>query len=155
MSGLRIGERVPLFELPDQDGRTIRFASLLGQGPIVLYFYPKDYTPRCTAQACSFRDADEAFAAAGAVILGISSDTVESHRSFANHHGLRFRLLSDEGSKVRQLFGIPKQLLGFLEGRVTLVIDREGVVRHRFDSMLRTGRHVEEALQMVQRLQKG
>jgi peroxiredoxin Q/BCP len=151
MSGIDVGQRVPDFELPDQDGRSIRLSSVLGQGPVVLYFYPKDYTPGCTTQACSFRDADDAFAAAGAIVLGISSDSVDSHRSFATHHRLGFRLLSDIDGKLRERLGIPR-FMGFLDGRVTLVLDREGVVQHRFNSMLKAKRHVEEALATVQRL---
>lgn len=118
---------------------------------MVLYFYPRDYTPGCTSQACSFRDADEAFAAAGATVVGVSSDSVASHKGFAQKHQLGFKLLSDEGGKVRELLGIPR-FLSFLDGRVTLIVDREGVLRHRFDSMLRATKHVEEALAVVQRL---
>ncbi len=152
MIGIQVGDRVPPFELPDQDGQTVRFESLLGRGPIVLYFYPRDETPGCTTQACGFRDANADFAAAGATVVGVSSDSVASHRQFADKHGLRFTLLADQGGKVRGLIGIPKQVLGLMDGRVTLIVDREGIVRHRFDFMLRVQRHVNEALEVVRHL---
>lgn len=148
---LSIGERAPEFVLADQDGAEVALAELRAGGCVVVYFYPKDDTPGCTAEACSFRDHFAEFTDAGAQVVGISSDSVASHKAFAERHRLPFRLLSDRGGAVRAAFGVPKTL-GLLDGRVTFVIDREGVVRHAFSSQLRAKRHIGEALTVVKRL---
>ncbi len=118
--------------------------------PLVVYFYPKDETYGCTKEACSFRDQYEDFVAAGADVIGVSRDDATSHASFKEHHRLPFTLLSDPGGKVATAWGV-RAMLG-LPGRVTFVFDKEGVVRHRFDSMIRFGRHVDEALEVVRTL---
>jgi peroxiredoxin Q/BCP len=112
---------------------------------VVLYFYPKDETPGCTAEACTFRDSYEAFKEAGAEVVGVSSDSVTSHEGFATKHKLPFILLADEGGKVRKEYGV-KATLAILPGRVTYVIDGQGVVRHIFSSQTGVQRHVHEAL---------
>jgi peroxiredoxin Q/BCP len=145
---LGVGDRAPDFSLPDQDGKTATLRDLLGTGCLVLYFYPKDDTPGCTAEACSFRDQHEVFAQAGACVVGVSSDDVDSHRRFADKYHLPFRLLADRGGELRAKFGVAKTL-GLLDGRVSFVIDGEGIIRHTFNSQLRARRHVEEALQFV------
>ena len=108
------GQRIPTFELPDQHGTIVRSADLLGEGACVIFFYPRDDSPGCTVEACSFRDANDDFAAAGARLVGISSDGVESHRKFADNHALKYTLLSDAGGRVRAQFGVKKQLLGLV-----------------------------------------
>jgi peroxiredoxin Q/BCP len=118
---------------------------------VVLYFYPRDETAGCTAEACAFRDSYEVFTQAGAEVIGVSDDTVESHRSFAAHHRLPFHLLSDPGGEVRRRYGV-SGFLGLLPGRVTFVIDRQGIVRHVFDSQFKATRHVAEALETIRRL---
>jgi peroxiredoxin Q/BCP len=123
----------------------VSLEDFLGRSPVVLFFYPKDDTPGCTKQACAFRDDYGQFGAVDAEVLGISSDSVGSHMRFAENNGLPFVLLSDEGGRVRQLYGVPKTL-GLMPGRVTYVIDKKGVVRHVFSSQLAVSRHVEEAL---------
>lgn len=148
---LRVGDHVPDFTLPDQHGKTVSLRDLLVSGCLVLYFYPKDDTPGCTAEACAFRDEHQELAEAGACVVGVSSDDVESHRRFAEKHRLPFRLLSDRGGELRRQFGVPKTL-GLIEGRVTYVIDSQGLVRHIFNSQLRTRKHVEEALRLVRAL---
>ena len=120
---------------------------------MVLYFYPKDDTPGCTQQACSFRDSYEAFKEAGAEVVGISSQSTASHESFSARHRLPFTLVSDEGAKVRKEYGVPSTL-GLLPGRVTYVIDREGTIRHIFNSQFNAKRHVTEALGVIQQLQR-
>ena len=152
MSELRIGERVPSFTLPDQDGKPFRLEDALSRGPLVLFFYPKDDSPICTAEACSFRDASADFLAAGAVVAGVSTDDTASHRRFADKHQLSFPLLADEGGALRRKLGMPRKMLGLLESRVTYVIDQEGILRHRFEAMLSAGKHVEEALATVRAL---
>lgn len=124
---------------------------LIGERAVVLFFYPKDDTPGCTTEACSFRDAYEAFVEAGAEVVGVSSDSAESHRRFAASNALPFLLLSDAGEEVRKLYGVPSTL-GILPGRVTYVIDKRGTVRHVFSSQFGATRHVDEAMKVVRTL---
>jgi len=124
----------------------------LGEKPVVLYFYPRDDTPGCTKEACAFRDSFEEFRRLDAEVIGISSDSVESHRNFAKNHDLPFTLLSDGEGKVRRLYGVPNTL-GLFPGRVTYVIDEEGVVRHIFSSQLGMEKHVEEALKALRSIE--
>jgi thioredoxin-dependent peroxiredoxin len=150
--GIRVGDTAPDFTLPSQSGDPVRLRDRLGDRVVVLYFYPKDETPGCTAEACAFRDSHEAFTDAGAEVIGISSDSAGRHVSFAGRHQLPFTLLSDQGGGVRKSYGVPA-LLGVLPGRVTYVIDRTGTVRHVFNSMTNIGQHVSDALDVVRRLQ--
>ena len=142
------GSLAPNFALPSQSGKTVSLRDFLGQKPVILFFYPKDDTPGCTKEACAFRECYEAFRGLNAEVIGISSDSVESHRSFAAEHELPFTLLSDEGGKVRKLYGA-SSAFGLLPGRVTYVLDKEGVVRHIFSSQLGVEKHVEEALEAL------
>ena len=149
---LRTGDKAPDLTLPDQSGQPRRLSEIWALGPVVLYFYPKDETPGCTAEACAFRDAYETFKDAGAEVVGVSKDGTADHASFAKHHRLPFVLLSDSGGTARAGFGV-KKTLGIIAGRVTFVIDRAGIVRHRFDSQLRVNEHVEQALTLVKQLE--
>ena len=146
---VQVGDRAPQFSLPTQTGTTTNLEDLLGKGPVVLYFYPKDDTPGCTAEACSFRDSYEVFKEAGAEVIGISSDSVSSHGQFASKHRLPYMLLSDAKGVVRKQYGVPTTF-GLLPGRVTYVIDKEGVVRHIFSSQFTPEKHITEALQTLQ-----
>src|SRR3954449_3143557 len=101
------GAPAPDFTLPNQEGKPVSLKDYKGKSAVVLYFYPKDYTPGCTAEACSFRDSYDVFKEAGAEVIGVSSDTADSHQAFAAKHGLPFVLLSDQGGKVRKLYGVP------------------------------------------------
>ena len=150
--GIGVGDKAPDFTLPSQSGEQVRLQDRLGQGVVVLYFYPKDETSGCTREACAFRDSHEVFTDAGAEVIGVSSDSVDKHASFATHHKLPFTLLSDKGGKVRKAYEVPATL-GFIPGRVTYVIDRDGTVRHVFNSMTNIDRHVKDALEVVRRLQ--
>jgi peroxiredoxin Q/BCP len=152
--GIQVGDAAPDFTLPKQDGAPIELKGLLSKGPVVLYFYPKDDTPGCTAEACSFRDAYEDFKEAGAEVVGISSDSAGAHRAFADKHRLPFTLVSDAGGKVRKLYGVPGSLLGLIPGRVTYVIDAGGVVRHVFNSQLNPTKHVREALEVLKKTRR-
>ena len=152
--GIGVGDKAPDFTLPSQSGEQVRLQDRLGQGVVVLYFYPKDETSGCTREACAFRDSHEVFTDAGAEVIGVSSDSVDKHAAFATHHKLPFTLLSDEGGKVRKAYGVPATF-GFIPGRVTYVIDRDGTVRHVFNSMTNIDRHVKDALEVVRRLQAG
>ncbi len=145
MPALKNGAPAPDFELPDQHGRPVRLSQYRGVSPVVVYFYPKDDTSGCTVEACKFRDDFEKFQITGAEIVGISDDSVESHTRFASKHRLPFTLLSDKGGRVRKLYGV-KKTFGIVPGRVTFVIDRQGILRHSFSSQSSPARHVEEAL---------
>ncbi len=140
--------------LPDQNGTSVTLSALWATGPVVLYFYPKDETAGCTAEACSFRDSFEVFRDAGAHVVGVSRDSVESHKNFAAHHRLPFTLLADVEGVGHRAWNIQKRL-GLLTDRVTFVIDQKGVIRHTFASHLRMGAHIAESLAVVKRLQLG
>lgn len=146
-----VGDKAPDFRLRDQTGREVSLADYRGRKAVVLYFYPKDETPGCTKEACSFRDSYEDFGTAGAEVIGISGDSVDAHKAFAAHHRLPFILLADEGNKVRKAYGVPNTLW-ILPGRVTYVIDKQGVVQHVFDSQLQATKHIDEALVVVKKL---
>jgi peroxiredoxin Q/BCP len=148
------GDQAPDFTLPAADGRSVSLADFRGKKAVVLFFYPKDETPGCTREACEFRDSFDRFGDAGAEVIGVSDDDVESHKKFAAHHRLPMTLLSDAGGQVRQRYGV-KSLFGVVADRVTFVIDRTGVVRHVFASRLRFGKHVDEALGVVKTLAAG
>jgi len=152
--GVQAGDKAPDFTLPSQSGEQVRLSDRLGERVVVLYFYPRDDTRGCTAEACAFRDSFEVFTDAGAEVIGVSSDSVDSHAAFADKHKLPFTLLSDKGGQVRKSYGVPA-VLGLVPGRVTYVIDREGTVRHVFNSMTNIGQHISDALKVVRELQAG
>ena len=147
-----VGDTAPDFTLPSQSGESVTLKDFIGQKSVVLYFYPKDDTPGCTAEACAFRDSYEVFKDAGAEVIGVSDDSPNSHQKFAAKHRLPFILLSDSGKQLRKLYGVP-WTLGLLPGRVTYVIDKTGVVRHIFNSQLNFKGHIEESLKTLQELQ--
>lgn len=145
---IKVGDKAPEFTLPSQDGTSVSLSEFRGKKNVVVYFYPKDDTPGCTKEACAFRDQYQVFTDAGAEVIGISGDSQQSHKQFASKYNLPFTLLSDTSNKVRELYGVPATLW-ILPGRVTYVIDKEGIIRHIFDSMLDFNAHVEEALKTL------
>jgi len=149
--GVKVGDVAPDFTLPSLTGEPVSLKSFIGKKNIVLYFYPKDDTPGCTAEACSFRDSYEVFQEAGAEVIGVSSDSEKTHRQFANRYHLPFILLSDLGGIVRKHYGVPSTF-GLLPGRVTYVIDKQGIVRHIFSSQFAPQMHVSEAVKVLQKL---
>ncbi|WP_437617872.1 peroxiredoxin [Sorangium sp. So ce1151] len=151
-STLSVGKTAPEFDLQSQKGESVKLSDFRGKKTVVLFFYPKDDTLICTAESCAFRDQYDAFAEAGAEVIGVSADSEGSHEQFAQKHRLPMTLLSDPGGQTAARYGV-KPLLGLLPGRVTFVIDRDGVVRHAFSSQLRASRHVEEALAVVKRIE--
>lgn len=146
-----VGNKAPDFQLKDQNGRDVSLADFRGKKAVVLYFYPKDETPGCTKEACSFRDSYEDFGKAGAEVIGVSGDSVAKHQAFAQNHNLPFTLLADSGNALRKAYGVPSTLW-ILPGRVTYVIDKAGVVQHVFDSQLNATKHIDEALAVVRKL---
>ena len=145
---LKVGDRIPYFELLNQHGELFNSKTVLGVKPLVVYFYPKDETPGCTAEACSFRDHYEDFLQLGAEVIGISSDGVKSHQKFAARHKLPFVLLSDSKKKVQRLFKLPKILFGFYTKRITFVIDKDGLVSYVHSSLM-PDTHIKKALQQL------
>jgi peroxiredoxin Q/BCP len=152
MTKIEVGSPVPQFSLPDQNGNLFSISSVLGKKNLVIYFYPKDDSPGCTKEACSFRDSFEVFTEADALIIGISGQSVESHKKFAEKYHLSFTLLSDDGDKIRGLFGVPVNFLGMIPGRVTYIADKSGKIVYIFDSQTQPTRHVEEALRILKTL---
>ena len=148
MTRAHIGDPAPNVTLRLHTGEAVPLAELYRERPLVLFFYPKDGTAICTREACAFRDAWQEFADAGAVVVGVSGDTVESHQEFAESLRLGYLLASDEDGALRRAFGVPKTL-GLLPGRVTYVIDRHGIIRHVFSAPFSADRHVREALAAV------
>jgi len=148
---VKVGDRAPDFTLPSQLGDTVTLSEFFGKKNIVLYFYPKDESPGCTKEACSFRDSYQELTSLGAEVLGVSGQSIESHKSFATHYGLPFILLSDEDNQVRKLYGVPSTM-GVLPGRVTYIIDKQGIVRSIFSSQTHAEKHVEEAKKALQQL---
>jgi peroxiredoxin Q/BCP len=152
MNKIEVGSIIPQFTSVDQNGNSFAINSVLGKKNLVIYFYPKDDSPGCTDEACYFRDQFEVFKEADAVIIGISGQTVESHKRFAEKYRLSYTLLSDEGNKIRKLFGVPTNLLGLLPGRVTYVADKSRKVVYLFSSQTDTKRHVDDALNVLKEL---
>jgi peroxiredoxin Q/BCP len=150
-TGLSTGATAPDFTLNDQHGKPVSLSGFRGQKNVVVYFYPKDDTPGCTKESCAFRDHYTAFTDAGCEVLGISSDSEASHKAFAEKYRLPFSLLADKGGKVRAAYGVPATM-GLLPGRVTYVIDKQGVIRHAFNSQINATKHVDEAMDVLKSL---
>ncbi len=145
---MNLGDPLPSFTLPDQDWNDLNSDQLLGH-PCVLFFYPKDDTPGCVRQACSFRDQFAIFQDKGAEVIGISSDTPEVHRKFQEKYRLPYRLLSDKKGDLRKKFGVEASLLGLLPRRSTFIFDESGKLIHKFRSQLQAEKHIEEAIKAL------
>jgi len=152
MAKISVGSSIPVFVLKDQNGNSFDINSVLGKKNLVIYFYPKDDSPGCTKEACSFRDQFEVFSEADAVIIGVSSQSVKSHKEFAEKYRLNYTLLSDDEEKVRKLFGVPTNLLGLIPGRVTYIVNKSGIVVFLFNSQTKAEQHVSEALKILKEL---
>ena len=146
---IKIGSLVPEFTLPDQNGNDFDLRNVIGKKNLVIYFYPKDETIGCTKEACSFRDKYEAFVKADAMVIGISSQSIDSHKEFSEKYNLPFTLLSDSENTVHKLFGVSTNEKGSIAGRVTFVVDKNGVVIYTFNSLTQPLKHVEEALRIL------
>lgn len=141
---LKVGDTVPHFTAKDSNGSIFDSSNYVGKQPLVIYFYPKDDTPGCTVEACSFRDSYQDFKDLGAEVIGISSDSVESHIQFKSKFSLPFILLSDHDKKLRKLFGVENNFLIF-PGRETYVVDINGIIQMKFNSVAAKS-HIEKAL---------
>jgi thioredoxin-dependent peroxiredoxin len=151
MTRIEVGDRAPDFSAMTYDGNTVRLSDFSGKRALVLFFYPKDGTPMCTQEACAFRDSYVKFIEAGAEVIGVSSDTEESHRTFARQHKLSFLLVSDADGSLRKAFAVPKSM-GLLPGRVTYVIDQDGIIRQIFSAQFASAEHVRQALNAVYKI---
>jgi peroxiredoxin Q/BCP len=155
MNTVQIGDMIPDFSLKDQNGNLFDIATIRGTKKIVIFFYPQDGSLNCTKEACYFRDLSDVFDEAGAVVVGISEQSVASHNEFARNNRLLYTILSDEGNEVRKLFGVPSKLFGLVPGRVTYVADRTGKVVYIFNSQTDVKAHVDEALKICLILKRG
>lgn len=144
-----IGDNAPDFNLIDQNGDEFYLKNIIGKERVIIFFYPKDETPGCVAEACSFRDNFEEFANLNCMVIGISRDSVSSHAKFAKHYNLPYILLSDPNKEVANLYGVESSLLGLLPGRKTYVIDERGIVTHIFDYQFKAKQHVADALKAL------
>ena len=149
---MKIGDLCPHFELTDQHGKSFNSSDWIGKKKLVIFFYPKDETPGCTKEACTFRDRHEEFLEFDCQVIGISSDSVNSHKQFATKHNFNFVLLADTDKKIRKLFGVPGNLFGLLPGRVTYIIDLNGKIRGIHNSQLNPVSHIEEALDLIKQM---
>jgi thioredoxin-dependent peroxiredoxin len=148
---LQVGDSAPDFTLPRSNGELLSLSDFRGRSEVVLFFYPKDHSPACTAEACSFRDSYGVFRDRGAEVIGISADSVLSHQRFAARFHLPFILLADSEGSVRRRYGIAKTF-GIFPGRATYLIDRQGVIRHIFSSQFLPLKHVSSALGALERV---
>ncbi|MES2543982.1 MAG: peroxiredoxin [Bacteroidota bacterium] len=149
---LQIGDTIPHFRAKDTNGNNFDSKEVIGIKPTVIYFYPKDNTPGCTAQACDFRDQYGDFKKFGAEIIGVSGDSTESHQKFTKQYQLPFILLSDSDKEIRKLFGVPTNIFGLLPGRVTYVADKNGKIVLVYNS-ISAKNHQFEALEALKKLE--
>jgi peroxiredoxin Q/BCP len=148
MKSVEVGDIVPSFSLLDQNGNLFDINTFLGKKKLVIFFYPQDGSLNCTKEACYFRDLSDVFDEAGAVVIGISGQSVDSHKQFAEQNKLNYTILSDSEGSVRKLFGVPTKIFGLVPGRVTYIADKSGKVVYIFESQTDVMRHVDEALKI-------
>lgn len=151
---IQVGDKCPEFKLKNQDGEMINISDYFGKKYLVIYFYPKDFTSGCTAEACHFRDNFEVFKDQGCEVFGISHDGIRSHRAFSKKHHLNFSLLSDPMGRVRRKFGVPRSFFGLIPGRVTYLIDKNGIVQGMYDSRINPWGHIQMALDQLKILKE-
>ena len=150
---VEIGDPAPDFTATTSDGQQISLAGFKGKQSVVIFFYPSDNSPICTQEACSFRDAYEDFVKLGAAVIAVSADSDETHRDFAAKKKLPYLMVSDRGNALRKLFEVPSVMF-VLPGRVTYVIDQEGIIRQIFSAQFVSNEHVQRALEAVKTFKK-
>jgi peroxiredoxin Q/BCP len=146
---MKTGEKCPQFKAVNQNGESFDSKDLIGIKKTVIFFYPKDFTPGCTKEACQFRDQYEDFSKLDCEVIGISSDSSKSHLAFSNEHNLNYHLLSDPESTIRKLFGVPKNLFGLIPGRVSYVIDKDATIIGIHNSLTNSTGHIAFALDCI------
>lgn len=149
---IKKGDECPIFSLPNQDGKMVNIQEFIGGKNLVIFFYPKDNSWGCTKEVCSFQESHNEFEDLDCEVIGISTDSVESHKSFSKKHHLNFTLLSDSKDVVRNMFGVPGSFLGLMKGRVTYVIDKSGIVKGVFNSQINSVGHISKAIKLLQKL---
>ncbi|MFA6083456.1 peroxiredoxin [Mucilaginibacter sp.] len=147
MKSIQVGDSIPSFKLTDQNGKEFSSADYIGKNKLVIYFYPKDESAVCTAEACAFRDSFADFTDEGAIVIGINAGSVDSHRIFSQKNRLPFQLLSDPGNKVLKQFGIKPWL--FLTGRETFIVGRDGKVAYKYRAFLDGKGHSEKVMEYL------
>lgn len=151
MPNVKVGESAPDFSLPNEENKLVSLSDYREKSSVVLFFYPKDFSPGCTSQACHFRDNYEDFTDLGATVLGISGDSVETHKKFLDQYLFPFSLLSDKGDQVRKIYGATKGF-GLLPGRYTFVIDKNGIIRYIFTSETNMKKHIDESIRILKEI---
>ncbi|MDX9726295.1 MAG: peroxiredoxin [Bacteroidales bacterium] len=154
MNSLKVGDMIPDFSLPDQHGKIFHLRDVLGSKMLVIFFYPRDGSLSCTREACYFRDLNDIFLENDAIVIGISGQSVDSHKEFASENRLNYKILSDENDEVRNLFRVPSTFFGLIPGRVTYVVDKTGKIVYMFNSQTEVQRHADEALKIIFLLRK-
>ena len=154
MNSLKVGDMIPDFSLPDQHGNIFHLRDVLGSKMLVIFFYPRDGSLNCTREACYFRDLNDIFLENDAIVIGISGQSVDSHKEFASENRLNYKILSDENDEVRNLFRVPSTFFGLIPGRVTYVVDKTGKIVYMFNSQTEVQRHADEALKIIFLLRK-
>lgn len=151
---IKIGDRCPNFEGINQHGKKISASDYLMKKNLVVFFYPKDNTSGCIAEVCSFRDTYEDFLALNTEVIGLSSDSVNSHQHFASKHHLNFNIIADKGGVIRKTFGVKGKFFGLIPGRVTYIIDKNGIVQNIFENLFEAELHIKNAMEIIASIDK-
>lgn len=149
---VRVGDKCPVFEARDQHGQLVQSSEFIGKKNLIVFFYPKDNTSGCTAEVCSFRDSYEDFLSLDTEVIGISSDSEKSHNNFASKHNLNFHILADKGGKIRKQFGVKGKFFGLIPGRVTYIMDKEGMVKNIFENLFEAELHIKNAKEFISKI---
>ena len=150
--GLKQGDLIPSSKLKDKDGKDFELDKFRGNNPVVIYFYPRNFTPGCTTEACDFRDQYQDFKDLGAEVIAISSDSSESHSKFSQQYNLPFIFLADENKEARKAFGVKSSLFGLVPGRETFVFDKRGLLQMKYNN-LSASNHTSNALKKLRDLE--
>jgi len=151
--GLSTGDKLPNISLLNKDETMVNIQDKIGNN-LVIYFYPKDLTPGCTKEACSFRDNYERIVELGAEVIGISNDSPATHRKFTKTYRLNYQLLTDQSKKAEKAFGVERNLFGLIPGRETFIFDKNGILVKKFSSQLAATQHVDEAIKALEKINK-